>query len=165
MLQRLTNTWIEHPTIDLALFLVVAVGAHFSSLPTLMTTNGFGAFLEAGATTSGLVMATATFACTMTYQSSSMVMAAIRRRFGDAIRRSWGFIIVTTLLSSVAFALILALPPTTAVASVSIALLALTTLEGLRSVWWLTRTLSVEHAEDVVSDRASPRDKEFLSTL
>ena len=48
-------------------------------------------------TLSGLVMATATFICTMLYQSNSHFMVEARKRFPEELARNWLSIIIWTL--------------------------------------------------------------------
>lgn len=156
------SLWVEFPSLDIALSAVLAIAAaSFGISGRLASSDMLSTFLEASATASGLVLAAATFVCTMTYQSSSVLMTQIRRKFGHDIAHAWIFIISTTLLSCIATVFLLALPSNTLVATIALGLLALPGLEGLRSVWWLRNTLFVQDTDEKRSDLAHPKIPEF----
>lgn len=101
----------------------------------------------------GLVLASATFVCTLTYQSSSHFMRFVRQRFGKVLSRNWTAIIGSTFAAAItALAAILldASASTVAAGAVAYSLAAMGT-SFVRVLIWLRHTLFLEEASEKVN--------------
>jgi len=105
------------------------------------------------ATVSGLALAASTFACTMTYQSSNILMTKVRARFTKELRRNWMAVLRSALLTAVMPIVALALDSTATKLSIALTIYAIGLLvtRFLRSLVWLEYTLFMsEHAETAI---------------
>jgi uncharacterized membrane protein len=147
---RALDALTAHPVFD-QLIPVVATAAWLrfggSLIPAEPGTRV--SFYVGVATVSALVLAAATFVCTMTYQSTSALMSDVRRHFGRQLTRNWTSIIVAALVTSVVPILMILLDgkATTAAMAVSIYCVALLTVRFGRSVYWLSFTLFMDNAQ------------------
>lgn len=140
--------WIlEHPRLDYALPLVlILAGAIFHNVPT--PTDNDRLYLVAGVSTvAGLVMTAATFVCTLTYQSSNVLMNHVRLAYATTLRRNWVSIIVRSFVAAIApvCTLAFAFPSWVAVAA-SLVSLVLICQAFARAVFWMVYTLFMQDA-------------------
>lgn len=89
-------------------------------------------------TLSGLVMATATFICTMLYQSNSPLMIEARKRFPEELSRNWLSIIIWTLTTAILPLFSLCLWGIDRITSFGIVIFSTSLLlaKGGRSIYW-----------------------------
>lgn len=103
----------------------------------------------------GLVLAAATFVCTLTYQAAGRHMHEVRKHYGVQLSRNWTAIIGSTFVA--AFAALAALVVDERSRSVAAALtaysLATVGLAFVRSVVWLRYTLFFEHVSDRTGEK------------
>lgn len=104
-------------------------------------------------TLSGLVMATATFICTMLYQSNSPLMIEARKRFPEELSRNWLSIIIWTLTTAILPLFSLCLWGIDRITSFGIVIFSTSLLlaKGGRSIYWLNYTLFMEKASSILS--------------
>lgn len=95
------------------------------------------------ATFCAFVLTAATFVCTMTYQSTNVLMNAALTRYRPELRRNWISILTSTLLSAAVSLGLLAIDLATPFWSLVIAgyVLSLTLLKGVRALYWLNYSL------------------------
>lgn len=106
-------------------------------------------YVYAGISTlSALVLAAATFVCTLTYQSSSTLVLEVRRRFATELRRNWASIIFSALGCAVLPIAAMAIDEQRTTWAFGLALygLALLIVKFGRSVFWLKYTLFMQDA-------------------
>lgn len=99
-------------------------------------------------TLSALVLAAATFVCTLTYQSSSTLVRGIRRRFATELRKNWSSILLGALGCAVLPIAAMAIDEHYTQIAFGFALYGLTLLivKFSRSVFWLKYTLFMQEA-------------------
>ena len=104
-------------------------------------------------TLSGLVMATATFICTMLYQSNSPLKIEARKRFPEELSRNWLSIIIWTLTTAILPLFSLCLWGIDRITSFGIVIFSTSLLlaKGGRSIYWLNYTLFMEKASSILS--------------
>lgn len=105
------------------------------------------AYIYAGtATVSGLAMAASTFACSMTYQSSNVLMAHAREMFSKPLKRNWISVIRSNLLTSIAPLAALAVDGNSRSWGMAIAIysVALLIARFNRALFWLQYTLFMQ---------------------
>lgn len=148
--KRLGNYIVAHPWVDYipalmatALWSLLGIGATGlldaapqQSASRLEIYVGLGTFC-------GLVLASATFVCTMTYQSSNILMNRVVRYYKAELRRNWVAILGSTLLSAVLALTLIAVDARLPFVALSVAglLLSLTLLRGVRALYWLNYSL------------------------
>jgi hypothetical protein len=143
--------WVDLLAVALLGLLWVLAGAE------LLTPSSAAARLEfyvGVATLAALVLAAATFVCTMVYQSASPHVETVRKRFGATLRTNWTAIIAWSLLAAASPIVAILLDekyPAWAMA-ISVVALGLIVMRFARSVYWLRLTLFLQH----VSDAADP---------
>lgn len=95
------------------------------------------------ATFCAFVLTAATFVCTMTYQSSNVLMNAALARYRPELRRNWIAILSATLLGAAVSLALLAIDPLTPFWSLVGAgyVLVLTLIRGARALYWLNYSL------------------------
>lgn len=162
MMNRLKGQWVEHPFVDLIPSL--ALLAILSQVEgDLIPEAGLEAFIAALSTTAGLVMAAASFVCTILYQSNSKLVKRVFLKHGHTVARSWIFIITTTLIACVTASALTGFTSTPYwPARIGIALLVLVFLEGIRTIWWLNAVFTLNHTQVQKDDKARPANPEFL---
>lgn len=141
---------LERPGLDQIVAVLVAVIAAF--LPEWLPSDGqartelFGAL----AGLCGLVLAAATFVCTLTYHSGSHVMKKVRLRFGGVLARNWTAIIATSFVSALVALAAIALEDASArAASAAIAYSTVAIVASfVRVVVWLRLTLFFEEVAE-----------------
>lgn len=153
--------WIlERPALDQLAAVLVALGAAF--LPGWLPSDG-QTRTELFATLAGLcglVLAAATFVCTLTYQSDGHVMKTVRARFGPVLASNWTSIIVASFTAAVVALAAIALDHLSvqaASAAAAYSVVAILTA-FYRVVVWLRLTLFFE---EVAEKRPEPRPVEF----
>ncbi|PWH05223.1 hypothetical protein DEO23_14175 [Brachybacterium endophyticum] len=94
-------------------------------------------------TLSALVLASATFVCTMTYQSTNMLMNAAFKKFRPEIRRNWLSILATALVAAAVSVSLLATDSLSPRWSLVVGgyILAIILIRGLRALYWLNYSL------------------------
>ncbi|ENO17444.1 hypothetical protein HMPREF9004_1810 [Schaalia cardiffensis F0333] len=161
-MRTVRNIWVQHPAVDLVLAGSLFAFLYFSIEGDIFTPTGLQAFLSALSTTAGLVMAAATFVCTILYQSSNPSIKKLISRHGRGVARSWVCIILITLIACVAASALTGLTEATFWAGqIGITLLALVFIEGVRAVWWLNAVFKLEETEHIRTDRAQVREPRF----
>lgn len=154
---RLRNFIAAHPSMDVLASVGLGVIADFvmaSMRGGLLAGTAEAAaqrvaIYQGAATFAGLALASATFVCAMTYQSSNILMSAVVANFRKELRRNWVAIIVSCLLSasgSIVLIFVEAAAPRLAL-SVAVTLLAWVLFSGFRSVYWMNYTLFGEELE------------------
>ncbi|MBN0039345.1 hypothetical protein JN535_04045 [Cellulosimicrobium cellulans] len=108
------------------------------------------AFYVGISTLAALAVAAATFVCTMTYQSTGEHMRAVRRHYGEVLRRNWTSILVSTLVAATLPLLAILVDTRWRQAAMLIAVysLVLVAVRFVRSIYWLRITLFLERAAD-----------------
>lgn len=141
---------LQHPSVDHAPGIAVAVA--------ILTTNGFTTLgdgdrttLVIGVTTiAALVMAAATFICSMTYQSANILLTRVRQNHASALRRNWFSIIVGAFYAATLPILtLLVAQQVTVTVALCLYSLALVTARFLRAVFWMSFTLFMQEADDI----------------
>jgi hypothetical protein len=163
-MKRLLSFVQRHPAVDLALpCLAAAIGMRFAPVllydPTV-DRNPFYAGLSALA---GIVMATITFACSMTYGRQNKLMESMRERHSHNISRNFLSMTILSLTSAILPLASMIFPKTAVSMAFALASLVLTVEESLRCVFWIWFTLfidkvSVEYAEDDYDTEKALRD-------
>jgi hypothetical protein len=107
------------------------------------------------ATVSGLALAASTFACTMTYQSSNILMTQVRKMFTKELRRNWMAILRSALLTALLPLIALAIDSTNSAAATGVTLYAVFLLIArfLRSIFWLSYTLFMSETSESIPER------------
>lgn len=151
----LINGIMAHPTTDtLGAIIITATWWHLGNPVPQLPGDGSPNDLFIGLSTlSGLVMATATFICTMLYQSNSHFMVEARKRFPEELARNWLSIIIWTLTTAILSLFSLCLWETNRITSFGIVIFSTSLLlaKGGRSIYWLNYTLFMEKASSIVS--------------
>lgn len=138
---------VQHPAIDHVPASILAaltlVSGSFADLPTEDRTT-----LVMGVTTiAALVMAAATFVCAMTYQSANILMAQVRQRHADALRRNWSSIIAGCFVAATLPILTLLAPASSRLAvTVCLYSLSLVAARFVRAMFWMAYTLFMDEA-------------------
>jgi hypothetical protein len=155
MRETLRSIVSDHPAVDL--IPVAAVVIVLFVIPARLSGQVDHRLALYGAATAfaGLVLAAATFVCTLTYQSTSYLMSDIRKTHANAIRRNWVSILTWVLLAGAADLAAFVVDPSSPRVAVGIVLcsLVLVLAKGLRSIWWLKFTLFVDHASELSPPR------------
>lgn len=148
----IADTFAAHPSVD---WLVVApVGAGASWLMwgdrVDLTDGSRSAFLGGVATLAGLVLAAATFICTLTYQSTSQQVAYVRKHFGPELRRNWRAIFASILAAAVATLVAFLILDTRPEIAMSVGVFGLVTVvvRAARAHYWLSYTLFMHQVSD-----------------
>ena len=111
------------------------------------------------ATLAGLGLATATFACTLTYRTPDPLVEKYRKDHRDELRSNWTQILVSILGCAVVplVALLLDEKATTVAFSLTVAAAALLVVRFLRIIFFLRLALFLEdHSDDVLPMEAPP---------
>lgn len=142
--------FLERPGVDQGAALIVAAGAGFVTAWLPADTETRITLYSALAGLCGLVLAAATFVCTLTYQSNSHLMKKVRVRFGQVLARNWTAIIATSFAAALVALLALVLDEVSArAASAAVAYSVATILASFaRVVVWLRYTLFFEEVAE-----------------
>lgn len=96
---RATGRWLRHPGLDCLLPLVILVGWILARGP-FPDRTAVDLMLTALASAGGLVMAVATLATGMTYQSADERVVRMRKLYMDQLRRNWTWIFCSLLFAT-----------------------------------------------------------------
>lgn len=150
---------VEHPIVDQAPAVVAGAGWYF--LFRDWDPENVSEFLVGLATVSALVLTAATFVCTLTYQSTTPRVVAIRTAYGPQIRRNWTSIFLLSFLASVAplaAILFLGSGPVTPLLAIWAAAMLMT--KSARTLYWLKTMLFMQYIEDQAPAELRPmRDR------
>ncbi|VEI24480.1 Uncharacterised protein [Rothia aeria] len=111
------------------------------------------AFSSAALTFSAFVLTAAVFACSMTYQSSNIVISSIRKTYSTELRKNWSSIIFWSLFCAFFSAISIPLIPLSSSLSYIIAFVSIgmSLMKGIRSVIWLKTVFLSEEYDDKFS--------------
>jgi len=137
----LRNAWLDQGVSVIS----AALLAYFLTAPTA---GVLGTFNMAATTIAALVMAAATFACALTYQSDSTLLIQVRLRHAETLRRNWRSILTGSFLASVLPAIGLLASPSVGFAA-GLYGLVLAACCFWRALFWLTYTLFGQAADDL----------------
>ncbi|WP_169274675.1 Na+:H+ dicarboxylate symporter [Bifidobacterium moraviense] len=151
---------VAHPGFDMLAPVIVVGGWLFLLHAPTPDDNVSQNVFVAISTLSGLVMAAATFICTMTYQSVSRYMQVTHKRYHDELSRNWLSVIAWTAASAVAPIVSLCLWKTCERTATAISLWALILMgvKLIRSIHWLKYTLFMEKASMMIQEPLSNED-------
>lgn len=156
MPRQIRDLATDRPAIDQLPSLALGLATYVwgTEFVTLLAEPTRIALYQAVAALAGLVLAAATFVCTLTYQSSSFIMSAVRRTHAGQIRRNWVAILRSLLLGSVLAVLAIMADRLSPLLAMSITMYTLTLVvaRGVRAIWWLKFTLFVDYASDKSSE-------------
>lgn len=137
----LRNAWLD----QLASIIAAVSAAYIVATPP---TGTLLVFNMAATTIAALVMAAATFACALAYQSDSTLLIQARLRHAETLRRNWRAIIAGSFLASVLPAIGLLTPATLGFAA-GVYGLGLAACCFWRALFWLSYTLFGQAADDL----------------
>lgn len=122
------------------------------------------AIYEVLATFCAFVLTAATFVCTMTYQSTNVLMNAALSRYRPELRRNWISILTSALLGAAVSLGLLAIDLTSPYWSLVIAgyVLILTLIKGARALYWLNYSL---FGDELHPDRPARIDLDTVPML
>ena len=138
----------SHPLLDLLPITLLCLLIAWAGVPLPNSAARLGLYQSAGAF-AGLALATATFACSMTYQSSNVLLSRARSLFGPDIRRNWQSVILWLLAAAAAPLASFILEghrPRVAVA-ITLASILVTIVKVLRAAFWLRYTLFMDEVQ------------------
>jgi hypothetical protein len=155
-LLKVADVLAAHPIVDQT----VPLGVTVAYLVWLDSFTPIGletrvSFYVGVSTLAALAVAAATFVCTLTYQSASDHMTAVRKHYGGELRRNWTSIILSTLVAATLPLLsILADSRSIYVAvAMTVYALALVVVRFCRSVYWLRLTLFMEIVSNATPEK------------
>lgn len=92
-MDHLIDAWTRRPGLDY-IVLVVPIGFFFWWPFDLVSKENYSDLALGVSTLGGLLLAAATFICTLTYQSTSASISKARARFDKELRKNWSAIIL-----------------------------------------------------------------------
>lgn len=138
-----------HPGVDHIIPISIVAAWLLALSGTVPPSESPRLYVYAGISTlSALVLAAATFVCTLTYQSTSPLVHDVRRRFAPELRRNWASIIFSALGCAVLPIAAMAIDEQHTTSAFGLALYGLVLLVAKfgRSVFWLKYALFMQDA-------------------
>lgn len=137
----LRNAWLDQVVSSAAAVIIAAL----ASTPERGTLDSFN---MAATTLAALVMAAATFACALTYQSDSTLLIQVRLHHAETLRRNWRAVIAGSFFASILPVIGLLVAPWLGFAA-GLYGLALACCCFWRALFWLSYTLFGQAADDL----------------
>lgn len=153
---RAADFWLQHPSLDLLPGLLVTVAGLVAvgRLPGVeleMRAVVYGGVAAFG----GLALAAATFACSMTYQSSNILMSRVRNEFASDLRVNWQSIIIWMLVGAVLPLVAALVDGLSARLGLTLAVggLAFILIKVVRAMFWLGYTLFMDEVDQTLPQK------------
>ncbi|WEV71994.1 Na+:H+ dicarboxylate symporter [Bifidobacterium sp. ESL0790] len=145
---------VAHPSIDVVISVLILITWIICGKPIPDISKTGSNLFVALSTLSGLVMAAATFICTMTYQSESRHMRIVRKRYSGELSRNWISVIIWTFIAAVLPLISVVIWETHLVIAVAFSLFALAMLviKFVRCLHWLKYTLFMQKVSTIIQE-------------
>lgn len=142
----IANSIAAHPFVDAVASLVVSVSWYMSECRTFDFEEPCAELFTSLSSVSGLLMAAATFICSMVYQSGSGRMKYAITKYSDELSRNWSSIIVWTMVTAVLPLISLYIYKEYARVAIAVSLYSVLMMffKTIRSMHWLKYTLFMQ---------------------
>lgn len=154
----------KHTSVDIIIALLITmIWCGFVHIPNASKCQNGDLYKEifsSLSTVSGILVAAATFLCTMVYQSDSRYMRYAIRNYSDELSRNWSSIIVWAMLTAILPIISLYIYQFHEKAAIAISLYSIVMIiaKTVRSVHWLKYTLFMDQASSRLQEGFTDED-------